>query len=73
VTTPRYSVTTWLNDRVVGDFRQPIPDPFARTTVEIGLLSVLRSLLTWKPLRVTVLIDGDRPTVDAVLSLGEAS
>lgn len=41
----KYHITTIVNDRVVGEFRKPIEDPFVNHTIEVTLLGLLRSLI----------------------------
>lgn len=69
VTGPRYHVTTTIG-REVMCFQQPIPDPFARTTVHVGWPALLRGLLR-RRLVVEVTIGGDREIVNDVLELDE--
>ena len=66
---PAYTVTTTVNDHVVGEFAAPIPDPFARTTVTVGWRDLLRTLITRRTLTVRVLVSADSRTVENVLAL----
>jgi hypothetical protein len=66
---PSYTVTTKVNDHVIGDFMAPIADPFARTTVEVGWRDLIRSLATRRTLTVEVLVSADSRTVESVLAL----
>jgi hypothetical protein len=69
-TGPRYWVTTTINGRP-GIFRQPIPDPFVRTTVEIfGWRDLLLGLFR-KRLVVEVTVGADSALMDDVLELDE--
>ena len=66
-TGPRYRVTTMLGDRTIR-FREPVEDPFVRTTVRVGWRDLLRGLLA-RRLTVTVIVDADPPLMDDVLEL----
>ncbi len=67
---PTYHVTTLLDDRLVGEFRRPIPDPLARTEVTVGWRDVLRVWARRRNVRVTVQVGaGDARTEEAVLAL----
>lgn len=65
-TGPRFHVTTEVGGHTVA-FREPIPDPFVRTTVTVGKCALLRSLL--RGLTVTVTVGGDASAVEDVLEL----
>lgn len=69
-TGPRYWVTSTLNGRPV-TFRQPIEDPFARTTVHIGWRDLLASLITRRGMEVAVTVGGDRDVIEDVLELDD--
>lgn len=66
---PSYNVTTKINDRVVGEFMAPIPDPLARTVVQVGWRDLLRSLLTSRTLVVEVCVGSDSRTATGLLEL----
>ena len=66
----RYHVTTWIGDHAIA-FREPVDDPFVRTTVRVGWPDMLRALIRRRHLVVTVLIDGDRDIVNDVLELND--
>lgn len=69
VTGPRYRVTTTVAGRTVGEFRRPIPDPFACTRVRVGFRDLIRGLLRGS-LEVVVQVSGaDRGIEDDVLEL----
>lgn len=63
----RYHVTTRLDDRTIA-FEEPLDDPFVNHRVVLGWRDLLRGLLRGE-LMVTVLIGGDRETVNAVMNL----
>lgn len=63
---PHYTITTRLDDRPIGF--QKIEDPFVTSTTVIGRRDLLRGLLRGS-VKVTVLVDGDRETVAAVMRL----
>jgi hypothetical protein len=67
-TGPRYHVTVTVDDRP-WVFRDPIPDPFARTTVRLTRWDLLRSLL--HGMRVEVTIGGDPDVMNDVMELDE--
>ena len=56
---PEYNVTTWFNDKVLGTFMKPIPDPFASTTVVIDWRDAVRSILRYGKITVKVIIGGN--------------
>jgi hypothetical protein len=66
---PGYNVTTRVAGEVIG-FREPVDDPFIRHTVYVGWRDLLRALRR-RVLVVEVLVDADRDTVNAVMSLGQ--
>jgi hypothetical protein len=68
-TGPRYWQTTTVNDRPIA-FRQPIPDPFARTTVTLGVRDLLVGLLR-RRLVVEVTIGAEKELMYDVLELDE--
>lgn len=70
-TGPRYTVTTFVNDQVVGEFRQPIADPFVRQTVYVGLGAAVRSFLRCRRLKVEVIVGGDIELMNDVLELDD--
>lgn len=70
-TGPRYWVTTSINDRVVGEFRKPIPDPFARTTVRVSGWQALLATLLGRRLVVEVTIGADGELMNDVLELDD--
>lgn len=63
----RYWVSSTVNDRPIV-FQQPIPDPFVRHTVRVGLLDLLRGLLRGR-LVVEVTVGGHREVMNRVLDL----
>lgn len=65
----RFHVTTRIGDRTI-DFQRHVSDPFARTTVSVGLWDAPRALLRLRPVEVTVIVGADREMVDAVLKMG---
>lgn len=68
MTRPSYYVTTTVNDHVIGEFMQPIEDPFVRQTVTVGWPDLLRALLR-RRLVVVVRVGGDRKTVERVMEM----
>lgn len=64
----RFHVTSQVGNRTIA-FRQPIPDPFVRTTVHVGLWDALRALLRLRPVEVTVIVGADPEVIDDVLEL----
>jgi hypothetical protein len=50
-------------------FQSPVPDPFVRTTVHVGVWDALRALLRGRPVEVTVIVGGDAEVVNDVLEL----
>lgn len=64
----RFHVTTEVGDRTIA-FRQPVPDPFVRTTVRVGLWDALRSLARRRHVEVTVLVGGDVDVMNDVVEL----
>lgn len=66
-TGPRYHVTTRIDDKTIS-FRQPAPDPFARTTVLVGWPDLLRGLLR-RRLSVEVIVGGEVDVINDVLEL----
>lgn len=69
-TGPRYHVTTTVDSRVVGEFRCRIPDPFARTTVHVSRLDLLRALVRGR-LTVEVTVGADPELMYDVLELDD--
>lgn len=69
-TGPRFHVTTWVNDRVVGEMHKPIPDPFVYTTVEVDWRDLLRGLLR-RRLRVCVNVGGAPEVIEDVMELDD--
>jgi hypothetical protein len=67
-TTAAYYVTTTVGDRVIGEFRQPIPDPLVRTTVTLSWRDLLRGLLR-RSLTVEVNVGADSNTATLLLEL----
>jgi hypothetical protein len=65
-----YHVGVRLDDETIL-FQKPIADPFVRQEVIISPRRLLRSLLRWKPLTVTVLVGGDKERIDDVLELDD--
>lgn len=66
---PSYNVTTTIDNRVIGEFMAPIPDPFARTTVTVCWRDLLRSLLTRRSLTVQVAVSADKRTIERVCEM----
>ena len=69
-TGPRYHVTTTVDGHVIGNFRRPMPDPFARTTVRVCLRDLLRGLLRGH-LVVEVTVGADADLMADVLELDD--
>lgn len=64
----RFHVTSRVGDRTIG-FQRPLPDPFVRTVVSVGIWDCLRSLLRLRPVEVTVIVGGDAEVMNDVLEL----
>lgn len=64
----RYHVTSTVGARTIA-FRRPVPDPFVRVTVSVGIWDVLRAVLRLRPVEVTVMIGADPNVMDDVLEL----
>lgn len=64
----RFHVTTEIDDRTIA-FREPVPDPFVRTTVHVGPWDALRSLIRRGHVEVTVVVGGDVDVMNDVLEL----
>lgn len=69
-TGPRFYVTTEIGDRTIA-FREPIADPFVRTTVTVGREDLLRALEEGGELKVTVNVGADTEMVNDVLELDD--
>lgn len=65
---PVYHVTTFVGGRVLGAFRQPIPDPLVRTVVTLCWRDLLRGLLR-RGLTVEVNVGTDSATTTLLLEL----
>lgn len=64
----RFHITTRVGDKTV-TFQRPMPDPFVRTIVRVGLWDALRALLRGRPVEVTVIVGADPEVVNDVLEL----
>jgi len=64
----RFHVTSRVGNRTT-DFQRPVPDPFVRATVSVGMFDALRSLLRFRPIEVTVIVGADPEIMDDVLEL----
>lgn len=64
----RYHVTTTINNRVIGTFRERIADPFVRQTVTVTWLDLLHGLLRGRVV-VEVMVGGDPDVMNDVLEL----
>lgn len=64
----RFHVTSQVGNRTIG-FRRPVPDPFVRVIVSVGLQDALRALLRFRPIKVTVIVGADPEVMDDVLEL----
>lgn len=64
----RFHVTSRVGDRTIA-FQRPVPDPFVRTVVSVGIWDCLRSLLRLRPVVVTVIVGADPEMVNDVLEL----
>jgi hypothetical protein len=69
-TGPRYHVTTRINDHTLV-FREPVPDPFVRTTVTIRSWRDLLLGLLRRRIEVEVIVGADTELMDDVLELDE--
>lgn len=69
-TGPRYHVTARVNDETIL-FQHPVKDPFVSQDVTVTWMGLLRNLLRFRPLRITVLVGGDKEIVDDVLELDD--
>jgi len=69
-TGPRYHVTARINDETIL-FQYPINDPFISQAVTVTWMGLLRNLLRFRPLRVTVLVGGGAEIVADVLELDD--
>lgn len=67
---PHYHVTALVDGVVVGLPERPIPDPFARTTVEIGWRDILKiALRRRKRVKVVVAVGGDWDAIQHVMKV----
>lgn len=71
-TGPRFHVTTRIDDRTLG-FRDPVPDPFVRWRLHVGIRDLLRGLFVTvfrvRRFTVEVIIGADKELMDDVLEL----
>ncbi len=63
-----YTVTTEVNGKSIS-VRDPISDPFVRTTTVLSWRDVLKAALRWQRVTVTVRVNGNRDRVEDVLEL----
>lgn len=68
-TGPRYHVTTKVAGRVIA-WETPLPDPFVRTEVVVGMRDLLRALIR-RRLTITVMVGGDPEMVNDVIELDD--
>jgi hypothetical protein len=70
VTGPRYHVTTSINGKTL-NFREPVPDPFVRATVEVRSWRDLLLGLFRRRLVVEVTVSADTELMNDVLELDD--
>jgi hypothetical protein len=68
-TGPQYHVTTFVDDKLVGEMHSPMPDPFANTTVTVCWRDALKAALRHRPIKVAVSIGATPDRVEDVLEL----
>lgn len=64
----QFNITTRIGDRTLA-FREPISDPFVRSTTYVSRWDRFKSLFTTRRLEVTIIIDADKETVFRVMNL----
>lgn len=69
-TGPRYWATVTVNGYPI-EFRNPLPDPFARTKVTVSWADTLRALIRGRHVVVEVTIGADRELMNDVLELDD--
>lgn len=64
----QYSVTVWLNDKVL-DFERKIDDPFVSTSVTVGWWDAIKSIVMRRCVRVNVHVRGNSRITEDVMEL----